>query len=257
MSDLPETAQIEEDREAKLVLARKLVEELEAGNDVMAHSTILELAENDNACEGPLFQQVGRLTRDLHEAINGFVHDDAMAELVEVDMPDAKERLQYVIETTEQAAHTTLAAIEEALQVSEKLKARSVDLEEKWARFLSREMTVDEFRTVSSELKVFLESSAKDSKALHDKMNEIMMAQGFQDITGQVIKKVISLVKDVETRLVEFIRLAGEHHTSKNDDAIRKKKIAEEDGPVVPGVTQSDVVSGQDDVDDLLSSLGF
>ncbi len=244
------------DKDKKLELAKRLVAELEADDETMADNTIAELsATNQNPAN--LFQEVGRLTRELHEAINGFVLDTSMAEMVQVDMPDATERLQYVIETTESAAHQTLTAIEEALPVSERLKAKAEHLNQEWGRFLQREMKVDDFKALSGELREFLQNTAEDSSELHGKMNEIMMAQGFQDITGQIIKKVIKLVQEVEGRLIHLVKLAGNAHTSKNDDEIRKQKMAEEDGPVVPGVTQSQVVSGQDDVDDLLSSLGF
>jgi len=244
------------DKDKKLELARRLVAELEADDETMASNTIAELTASDSN-PGDLFQEVGRLTRELHEAINGFVLDTTMAEMVQVDIPDATERLQYVIETTETAAHQTLTAIEEALPVSERLKAKAEHLNQQWGRFLQREMKVDDFKALSGELSEFLQNTAQDSNELHDKMNEIMMAQGFQDITGQIIKKVIKLVQDVESRLIHLVKLAGNAHTSKNDEQIRKQKMAEEDGPVVPGVTQSQVVSGQDDVDDLLSSLGF
>ena len=244
------------DKDKKLELARRLVSELEADDEAMANNTIAELTASDSN-PANLFQEVGRLTRELHEAINGFVIDTTMAEMVQVDIPDATERLQYVIETTETAAHQTLAAIEEALPVSERLKSKAEHLNQQWGKFLQREMKVDDFKALSGELREFLQNTAEDSSELHNKMNEIMMAQGFQDITGQIIKKVIKLVQDVEGRLIHLVKLAGNAHTSKNDEEIRKQKMAEEDGPVVPGVTQSQVVSGQDDVDDLLSSLGF
>ena len=76
------------DKDSKLELARRLVAELEAGDEIMAESTLSELTGNGVA-NLSLFQEVGRLTRELHEAINGFVLDTTMAEMVQVDMPDA------------------------------------------------------------------------------------------------------------------------------------------------------------------------
>ena len=118
-------------KEQKLELARRLVAELEAGNETTAKDTIADLSEADSSTSD-LFQEVGRLTRELHEAINGFMLDTAMAEIVQVDMPDATERLQYVIDTTETAAHQTLTAIEEALPVSERLNAKAEHLNQQW-----------------------------------------------------------------------------------------------------------------------------
>ena len=86
----------------------------------------------------------------------------------------------------------------------------------------------------------------------------MLLAQGYQDLTGQVIRKVITLVNDVEYKLVELIRLSGSH-------ALKDKPATDEtgqpdisaQGPAVPGVDEGDRVRNQDDVDDLLSSLGF
>jgi len=245
------------DSTERLTLARQLVAELEAGNDLEATDIIGELSNSEDN-KAPLFQEVGRLTRELHEAINGFVLDTSVAEMVQVDMPDAAERLRYVIETTENAAHQTMDAIDKALPISDSLQSKANDLNQRWGKFVHRELGLNEFKELSGELGEFLQQSAKDSKALHDKLNEVMMAQGFQDITGQIIKKVIVLVQDVETKLISLVRLAGgSQTTSQNDEAKKKQRMAEEDGPAVPGVTQSQTVSDQDDVDDLLSSLGF
>ena len=103
----------------------------------------------------------------------------------------------------------------------------------------------------------FLEGNTGQVKELRSKLNEILMAQDFQDLTSQIIKRVIGLVEDVETNLVNLVKLAGGHikvdfEKTKDDHSI------EATGPAVPGVdTESNLVSGQDEVDDLLSSLGF
>lgn len=250
------SGQLSQQTEDQLALARQLVAELEAGDEVLASATLSQLNDK-NSPNSNLFQEVGRLTRELHEAINSFVMDTTMAEIVEVDMPDAAERLQYVIQTTEKAAHQTLGAIESAMPVSERMKSTADRLNQQWGKFLQRELSVDDFKSLSSELSDFLKQSADDSAELHNRLNDIMMAQGFQDITGQIIKKVISLVQEVESRLIHLVKLAGNSNTSQTDEDMKKKKMAKEDGPAVPGVTQSEVVNGQDDVDDLLSSLGF
>jgi len=245
------------DKTQRLELARRLVEELEADDESRVIETLHELVRRSAYLDDSLFQEVGRLTRELHEAIKDFALDEDFAELVQVDMPDATERLNYVIETTEGATHQTINAIENMMDVSRRLKTQSVDLEDKWSRFLAKDLPFEEFKNLCAELSGFLQQTATDANQLHDTMNETLMAQGFQDITGQIIKKVISLLKDVESRLIDVVVLAGDVHTSKNDEAKHEKKMAEEDGPAVPGVTQSDVVKSQDDVDDLLSSLGF
>ena len=176
----------------KLLLAKALVAHLETGNDESAGSVITELAGfSDNL----LFQEIGRLTRELHNAINGFMMDARLADIAENDIPDAAERLRYVITTTEQAANTTLNAVEESLPLADSLRHDARHLAEQWQRFNSRQLSVDDFRGLSGELSQFFNATESNATALHDKLSEVLMAQSYQDITGQIIRKVIDLVK--------------------------------------------------------------
>lgn len=238
----------------KLQLAKALVDHLEAGNDNDAGDVLAALTGfGDNQ----LFQEVGRLTRELHDAINSFAADARLADIAEHDMPDAAERLRFVITTTEKAANTTLGAVEDSLPLADSLRADARHLAQQWDRFNSRQLTVDDFRELSTEISRFLAVTQTNSEALHAKLSEVLMAQDYQDLTGQVIHKVIDLVNDVEMKLVELLRVSGYHaHTDKARATEKGRDVAPQ-GPVVPGVDHGDVVSGQDDVDDLLSSLGF
>ena len=85
------------------------------------------------------------------------------------------------------------------------------------------------------------------------------MAQDFQDLTGQIIERVITLVDDMEGSLVDLIRISGENLREKEDVVEKQEDLLKGTGPVVPGVDDAaeNIVSGQDEVDDLLSSLGF
>ena len=91
-------------------------------------------------------------------------------------------------------------------------------------------------------------------KVVQSGLNDILMAQGFQDITGQIIKRVIDLVHDLESSMVELIRISG----GKGGEPKHTHEL-ELPGPMVPGIDDKagDVAANQDDVDDLLSSLGF
>lgn len=243
---------IEEDE--KLQLARNLVARLEAGREEDALDVIAQLAGFRDSL---LFQEVGRLTRELHDAIKGFMMDARLAEIAQSEMPDAAERLRHVIEMTEEAANTTLGAVEEAMPLAETLRSDSRHLAESWERFKAREMDVDDFRSMSRELEVFLKDTQANSEALHGKLSEVLMAQGYQDLTGQIIRKVIDLVGDLEGKLVELVRLSGTEAAARPENTGKKTKDIKTEGPVVPGVDKADAVSGQDEVDDLLSSLGF
>jgi len=250
---MSETAELSVGKDNKLERARALVAHLEAGHDDEAMDSIAELS---GFHDSQLFQEVGRLTRELHDSINGFVADSRIADIAQSEMPDAAERLNYVITMTEEAANTTLGAVESAMPLADALRDDSQRLAESWKMFNARKMTVEDFRSLSSELSVFLEDTQSNSNALNAKLTEVLMAQGYQDLTGQIIRKVIDLVGDVEGKLVDLVRISGAHVTAeeKKTDNERDIKAA---GPVVPGVDKGDTLDGQDDVDDLLSSLGF
>lgn len=240
--------------EDRLELARSLVSHLESGDDQGAVSVIAELAGFRDSL---LFREIGRLTRELHDSINGFVMDAGLADIAQTEMPNAAERLRYVIQTTEQAANTTLGAVEDSLPLADSLRNDARHLGEQWAKFNSRQLTVDDFRELSSELSHFLTMTQTNTEELHNKLSEVLLAQGYQDITGQIIRKVIDLVNDVESKLVELVRLSG--HKARAEGAGDEKKGPDTaaHGPAVPGVDKGELVNGQDDVDDLLSSLGF
>ncbi len=236
------------DNSSRLELARQLVEYLEADNNTEADRVITSLAEH---FDSDLFQEVGRLTRELHEAINGFLLDDRVAELAEKEIPDASERLSYVITMTEQSANTTLNSVEASLPMVDELGKQAEVLREEWERFKGRKLSVENFRVLSKDLTEFLALITNHSTELHSKLTDVLMAQDFQDITGQIIRQVIDLVHDVESKLVQLVKISGAKLPEKQADP---EKL---EGPVVPGVDQGDVIHGQDDVDDLLSSLGF
>jgi chemotaxis protein CheZ len=247
--------------EKTLELARQYVAELDAGNQQNADEVLAELTDMR---ESQLFQELGKLTRDFHEAINGFNSDERITTLTQDDIPDAKQRLTYVIEKTDEAANKTLNAVEIAIPVCEQLENSLNDLGAEWEKFLSREMKPQEFRQLSGSIKEFFHSSGRDLLSVKQNLNEILMAQDFQDITGQIIKKVITLVSEVESNLVELIRINGNLGVPKAANSNKQEQKAatadaksELEGPQIPGMESDGVVGGQDDVDELLSSLGF
>ena len=197
----------EEERMAiQLELARQLVLQLESGNREGADDVIRQLRL---PYERELFDELGKLTRELHEALNSFRGDSRLIELTRDEIPDAKERLNYVVSMTEQATHRTLNALDESMPIAESLHGRSLQLAEQWGRFRSRELSVDEFRDLAREMDEFLAISGRETEHLKSLMSEILMAQDYQDLTGQIIRRVIRLVQEVEENLVGLIRLSS------------------------------------------------
>ena len=238
-------------KDEQLALAKSLVSALEQGDEAGADELLDKIA---GVRESQLFQEVGQLTRQLHDAMANFSVDSKLTEMTEKDMPDAKERLNYVITMTEQAADQTLTVVENLLPVSSEMTDHVNALASKWERFLGKEMPYEEFKAMSQEITEHFKSSMGSLEKVESGLNEILMAQAFQDITGQIIRKVITLVSELETSMVELIRISG----GKRTENIEEKEDFLQ-GPVVPGVDDKtgDVAASQDDVDDLLSSLGF
>jgi len=246
---------------ALLDQARALVQELETGNIPAAEGLIERLSQ---IREQSLFQELGKMTRQLHDSLNNFALDSRMQSLAESDIPDAKARLNHVIEMTEASANRTLNAVEDTLPIAAQLQSVANTLHEKWGRFRNKEMNVEEFRGMSREIDEFLSVTMDNAGQIHTSLSDVMMAQEFQDLTGQILRRVITLVQEVEDNLVELIRLSGglETEAEPASTAVQESKKAENIlqgvGPQVPGVgDDSGAVSGQDEVDDLLSSLGF
>lgn len=222
---------------------------MENGNEVDAIEIIDELT---SIRETELYQDMGKLTRELHDAISNFGMDDSINIMAEQSIPDARERLNYVISKTDEAANSTLEAVEESIPICNVLSNQASELHERWNKFTKRELSADEFRSLSKDICVFFEQANELAK-VKEYLTTILLAQEYQDLTGQIIKKVINLVEDVQNKLIGLIQLTGapQIETAKNDDA------SSLDGPPVPGLEHKDTVSGQDEVDDLLSSLGF
>jgi len=246
------------DGSAILEQARALVAELESGNADAAQTLIDELGRMR---EQTLFRELGKMTRQLHDALNSFAVDSRMVALAESDIPDAKARLNHVIDMTEESANRTLTAVEGTLPIAEQLQEQANALHAKWARFCNNDMRVTQFRDLSKGIDDFLGLTNGHAGQIHSNLSEVMMAQGFQDLTGQIIRRVITLVQEVEDNLVELIRLSGGARVERA--AATPEKGPETDvmrgvGPLIPGVDAGGgAVSGQDEVDDLLSSLGF
>jgi chemotaxis protein CheZ len=239
-------------KEIQLDAARALLTALESDDDSAAQKQLAILTQSH---ESQLFQEVGKLTRELHEALSNFNIDSRLVDLAENDIPNTRDRLNYVITTTEDAAHKTLSHIDQTLPLAQELRQTAEKIDESWQRFRNKEMTADEFRQLVKEIEAYLPAVKSHADQVHANLSEMMLAQGFQDLTGQVIRQVISLVEEVEDSLVQLVKVAGKHQQEskpkKETDPIKAE------GPQINAKDNPDVVNDQDDVDDLLSSLGF
>ncbi|NBA95790.1 protein phosphatase CheZ [Pseudomonas sp. R5(2019)] len=244
--------------------AHELVNSLEKGKFGDAVQLIHEL--NQTRDRG-LYQEVGKLTRELHSAIVSFQIDPRMPQAEEVSqITDATERLSYVVKLTEAAANRTMDLVEHSTPVLNDLGAEAKALSLDWQRFMRREVDASEFRALARRVDSFLTRSEQDARAVSGSLNDILLAQDYQDLTGQVIKRVTQMVTEVESNLLKLVlmasqvdRFAGIQHDHQllADEKNQEKHPARGEGPQIHADKRDDVVSSQDDVDDLLSSLGF
>ncbi|QKZ03639.1 MULTISPECIES: protein phosphatase CheZ [Pseudomonas] len=244
--------------------AQQLVESLEMGKFGDAVQLIHEL--NQTRDRG-LYQEVGKLTRELHSAIVNFQIDPHMPQAEEVSqITDATERLSYVVRLTENAANRTMDLVEQSTPVLNELNTEAKSLSADWQRFMRKEVGAAEFRELVKRVDGFLAKSEHGTGKVSGALNDILLAQDYQDLTGQVIKRVTQLVTEVESNLLKLVLMASQVDRFAGIEHDREQLRAEKDqekhptrgeGPQIHADKREDVVSSQDDVDDLLSSLGF
>jgi chemotaxis protein CheZ len=244
--------------------AKQRVTYLEQGEQDKADKLIMEAASKE---QSELFAEVGKLTRQLHESLKNFELDTRISDLTTEALPDAKERLNYVMEMTENAANKTMDAVEASLPLAQQLADDLSEIKPTWDRLMRRDIQLGEFKSLCHDLDKFMQCSQATTDELQGHMTNVLMAQDYQDLTGQVIRRVIELVREVEDSLIHLLTVFGtaEEPQSKEKENIEEVQIAEVDpadisgpeGPIMNAESREDVVSNQDEVDDLLSSLGF
>jgi chemotaxis protein CheZ len=233
--------------------AKKMVELLENGQQDEANEIVQSLSLGK---ENPMLQEVGHLTRHLHDALEQFKHDPRMGEIAREEIPDARDRLEYVIMKTETAANRTMDAVESSLPIADNLHQCLLQVRPAWNELMKGRLTLADFKVLCHEIDNLLVQVEGDSTELRSQLTDILMAQDFQDLTGQIISRVIKLVREVEERLVDIVTVFGVEQSEIQSEEAKKTSI-EAEGPIMNPHEREDAVSSQDDVDDLLSSLGF
>ncbi len=238
---------------ALLPQAQELVAVLQQGDFESAQALLSQMRTE---AESNLFMEIGKLTRQLHEALVNFQLDNRITDIAANDIPDARDRLNHVIKLTEQAANRTMDGLENCMPIVMQLSSRAHELNDQLGKLFRREITAGEFRELCKGLDTYLHTTEDQLQDVQTRLNDVILAQDYQDLTGQIIRRVINLVQEVEGSLVEMIRMFGALPDYSEAKAKGKEPLHGVEGPVVDE-TRTDVVKGQDDVDDLLSSLGF
>ena len=196
--------------------------------------------------EPDLHQKIGALTRQLHDSLNELGYADQLRSTVG-ELPDAQSRLSYIARLTGEAAEKVLTRVEQAKLQHDHLAAE--------AKRMRAELIRDPVAAVATgAIMNFLEDVSRGTQVADDHLTEIMMAQDFHDLTGQVIARVVALAATIEGQLVQLVIQTAPPNAPV---AAVQAKVAALSGPVVDPESSSDVVTDQSQVDDLLASLGF
>jgi len=204
-----------------------------------------------------MFQKLGHITRQLHDALNQLGYTPALKGVVD-ELPDARSRLQYIARLTGEAAEKVLNRVDEAKAEQDAVRQHSQQL-------LDTIGAVPGLKWAMPELLEWSQKIQHGTERTDAHLTEIMLAQDFHDLTGQVIKKVVTLAATIEEQLLQLLLQAAPQAlqgqapdaAGQTQSASRLSRSDAPSGPVVNPQGRTDVVSDQSQVDDLLASLGF
>ncbi|MAR71805.1 MULTISPECIES: protein phosphatase CheZ [unclassified Halomonas] len=220
----------------------------------MTQQQIASAAPGPNVQGDDLVQRIGQLTRMLRESMRELGLDKEIEKAAEA-IPDARDRLSYVATMTEQAAERSLNAIDRAQPLQDSLSEHAKALDDRWQQWFDAPKELDEARDLVSDTRAYLTMVPENTQATQKELLEILMAQDFQDLTGQVIKRMMDVIREIEDQLVQVL-IDSVPESEARDSLRRRNEDSLLNGPQVKPES-SDVVASQDQVDDLLDELGF
>ncbi|MBC3884882.1 protein phosphatase CheZ [Undibacterium griseum] len=192
----------------------------------------------------PIFDRLGNVVRMLHDSMRQLGYDRSLSD-VAIQVADAQDRLEYVATLTEQAANKVLNATDLGMPEQDELAKKARNMDERWDHLFAGKLSIEEFKVLASDSKAFAHTVLAATDAEKARLLDIMMAQDFQDLTGQLIKKVVAINKAVERELAQIL-------LDNAPSDLKEKAVELMEGPSVPNAALE-----QDDVDNLLDSLGF
>ncbi|MDD2834062.1 MAG: protein phosphatase CheZ [Methylotenera sp.] len=216
-------------------------------------------AASSSSSNEDILTRVGHVTRILHDSLQGLGLDKILEQVAQ-DIPDARDRLAYVARLTEQAAERVLNATDQAIPLQEEIAAGASQLAQRWKAVMAEPSLKSEYNLTADETIAYLTMAGKNTAETKALLMDIMMAQDFQDLTGQVIKKITGLAQDLEKQLVQLLIDFSPAKPKKEGESTNNSELKDAsllmNGPQI-NPEAADVVASQEQVDDLLDSLGF
>ncbi len=212
--------------------------------------------------EPRMLSEIRKLTGGLQKALERFSIESRLADFAEHEIPNARARLTHVINMTDEAAHRTLDLVERSGPLADRVAREANALLEALSAYREPPApagsegvarSIEAFAPLMRTVEAFLPAARCDCEQIRRNLADVLLAQGYQDLTGQIIRGVIKLVAELERTLGSLTQLSGDivEHATLGENASAGQ------GPVIPGVTRGEVASAQTDVDELLSGLGM
>lgn len=201
--------------------------------------------------EKPMYERLGGIVRMLHDSLRELGYDRSLSNVAN-QITDAQGRLEHIAALTEQAANKVLNTVDTCLPAQDTLAAQAKDMENRWSQLFDGKLGIEEFKTLAGDSRQFAGVVANASDEEKARLLDIMMAQDFQDITGQLIKKIVVITSTVEHELAQLLRDNAPPEMKAAMSAESAKPVELMQGPASPGTAMA-----QDDVDSLLADLGF
>ena len=205
----------------------------------------------EQAAAHDIISRIGSLTRMLRDSLRELGLDQAIAEAAEA-IPDARDRLDYVVQKTAQAADRALNSVEAAQPHQDKMEAGAIALKGRWDAWFENPIELADARELVTDTREYLGEVPTHTSFTNKQLLDIMMAQDFQDLTGQVIKRMMDVIQEIERQLL-MVLLENMPEVSAEKRQVGTTLL---NGPQVNSAAPG-VVANQDQVDDLLDSLGF
>ncbi len=227
-------------REARLTMARELLYAIEIGDEPAARRSAEMIA---CAYGSEAWRELERIVTELRAVLSRVGPHGQAREYNGGEQDDAQMQLRQIIEITESAANSTLTAVETALP----LAGGVMTLVENFRVKRGADLVPDR------ELDSLLNRVAGNAEALKAQLSEVLVAQGFQDLTGQIIRRVVELVRELEGHVAR----SGGPVRESLPTGLAESRSDRGRGPARPGDDDASVVRGQHDVDALLSDMGL
>jgi chemotaxis protein CheZ len=200
--------------------------------------------------------ELRRLTENAKSALRRF-REQARIDALAEEVPDARKRLSHVVKLTDEAAHRTLDLVDQSGPLVEQTSRAAARLIAEWNAFGERRLALES--DWPERTQEFLGRARADADKVRGLLSEVLLAQGYQDLTGQIIRGIIALVSELEAVLAQLVALANGEDTRRMP-ALNLQAMANDlyrgAGPQVPGVsTHTGALAGQDDIDALIASV--